>query len=575
MAGLEHSELVESLRQEITALKKNEETLVRRLKRIQDTVERDKSVLDLKAGVNSVLSMEQQKQQKYLDLLLESSQDIILLFDYNWRLSYCTASFLKRVNIDYFWRVDGHLFQEVFARFATCEKIESLFNAMQNGMSNNVPVSLESELNLDGKRARKYEIHFTPMSGGNKTIEGAMMLLHDVTEIERAREAAELASAAKSEFLSNMSHEMRTPMNAIIGMTAIAKGAADLERKEYCLEKISEASVHLLGVINNVLDMSKIEAGKFELSMSEFSFRKMTERVINVMNFKIDEKNQTLSVETDENIPNLILSDEQRLAQVITNLLSNAVKFTDENGNIFLSSKKISDDGESVVIRTSVRDTGIGITEEQMERLFASFSQADNSISRRFGGTGLGLAISKSIVEMMGGSIWAESVQSEGASFIFDICALKCEARRADENESAGVDENIPDEGVLSGKTILLAEDVEINREVLAALIEHTGVTLDFAENGAEAMKKFKDKSILYDLILMDVQMPEMDGYEATRLIRASGLPGAADIPIVAMTANVFREDIERCRASGMNDHLGKPIDASEVISKLRRYMLK
>ncbi|GHV53944.1 hypothetical protein FACS1894216_12940 [Synergistales bacterium] len=570
---MESSELVESLRQEIVALQKNEAKLNRQLQRLRDNAERDRSVVDLKTDINSVLSAERERQQRYLNLLLGSSQDLILLFDSEWRFSYCTASFLRKMHIGNFKHIDGKRLQDVFSRFAIPKKIERLFEIMQKAMSDNKPVSFDGDLNIDGHAIRKYEIHFTPMPAGDGNIEAAMMLLHDVTEIERAREEAEQASAAKSEFLSNMSHEIRTPMNAIIGMTAIAKDSADPERKEYCLEKISEASVHLLGVINNVLDMSKIEAGKFELSLTEFSFRKMIWRVRDVINFKVNEKKQFLFTEIDENTPNFILSDEQRLAQVITNLLSNAVKFTPESGNIYLSAQKISEDGECKVIRVTVRDTGIGISKDQIGRLFTSFSQADNSISRRFGGTGLGLAISKSIVEMMGGKIWVESEEGEGASFIFDICALQAEEQ--EEEEPADADEDISNDGVLAGKRILLAEDIEINREILAVLIEHTEVTVDFAENGAEAVKKFSADPARYDLILMDLQMPEMDGYEATRRIRASGLPGAADIPIVAMTANVFREDIERCCAAGMNDHLGKPIDADEVISKLRLYILK
>ncbi len=535
-----------------------------------------------------------------------------------------------------------------------------------------------------------------------------MLIMNDVTQLTRARIDAEAASRSKSDFLSRMSHEMRTPMNAIIGMTTIGKAAPEIERKEYCLDKIGEASKHLLGVINDILDMSKIEANKFELSLSEFHFEKMLQRVVNVIGFRVDERRQNLFLDIDPGIPRYVISDEQRLAQVITNLLSNAVKFTPEEGSITLAVQKLSEEKDGgCAIRVSVKDTGIGISPEQQTRLFVSFEQADGSISRKFGGTGLGLAISKRIVELMDGRIWVESELDHGSNFVFtfnamrgkdmgqnllppDInwknlrvlavddapeirellqailrpygidCvtaanadeALRMMRERADnpfdllfidwrmpglsgieltrqirrefgdrqivvmisatewaeieqEARSAGVvrflskplfasslvdcindcisaspkqeDEALgeTEDGALAGFHVLLAEDVEINREIVQVLLEPTGIDMDFAVDGEEAVSKWSADPTQYDLILMDVHMPHVDGYEATKRIRASGLPRAADVPIIAMTANVFREDVERCLASGMNDHLGKPIDESEVVAKLRRYLLK
>ena len=215
-----------------------------------------------------------------------------------------------------------------------------------------------------------------------------------------------------------------------------------------------------------------------------------------------------------------------------------------------------------------VKDTGIGISEEQQSHLFIPFEQADGSISRKFGGTGLGLSISKRIVELMGGKIWAESEPGRGASFIFDIKAQpgtgKCAEMKAENNF---------EDMVLTGKHILIAEDVEINREIMSTLLEETGVEIDFASNGVEAVEKFSSNSNAYELIFMDLQMPEMDGYEATRRIRSSGLMNAVEIPIIAMTANVFREDVEHCLAIGMNGHLGKPVNINEVIATLGEYL--
>jgi signal transduction histidine kinase/DNA-binding response OmpR family regulator len=539
--------------------------------------------------------------------------------------------------------------------------------------------------------------------------------------LDELRITAENASKAKGEFLSNMSHEMRTPMNAVIGMTAIARNSDDIERKDYCLKKIEEASTHLLGVINDILDMSKIEANKFELSYTEFNFEKMLQKVVNVINFRVDEKHLRFTVNMDGDIPPFLESDEQRLAQVIANLLSNAVKFTPEEGTVCLESRLLAEEDGCCTILFSVSDTGIGISEEQKARLFTSFQQADSSISRKFGGTGLGLAISKRIVEMMGGDIQVDSEEGKGSIFSFTIKAKRGSApkrewlrrginsgdvrilavddeagtreyfrdlarrmefhcdtaasgeeaalliekngpyniyfidwkmpgmdgielsrriqdglsgkaegpppvvimisgadwnRIADDAKKAGVDRFLPkplfpsaiadcvndclaggeqedeksagtknEQGCFRGHHILIAEDVDINREIVAALLEHTELGIDFAVNGTEAVRIFtadaESERPHYEMIFMDIQMPEMDGFEATRRIRdfeaQSPEPPVPrrQIPIIAMTANVFREDIEKCLAAGMNGHVGKPLDLNEVMNRLREFLIK
>jgi hemerythrin-like metal-binding protein len=527
----------------------------------------------------------------------------------------------------------------------------------------------------------------------------------DIVEKERAAALAKAvqASKAKGDFLSNMSHEMRTPMNAIIGMTAIGKSSKDIEKKDYAFGKIEDASSQLLGVINDILDMSKIEANKLELSPVSFEFEKMLQKVVNVINFRVEERAQSFYVTIDKKIPHTLIGDDQRLAQVITNLLSNSVKFTPEEGTIRLNAQYVREENGLCTIQIDVKDTGIGISAEQQARLFHSFEQAENSTTRKFGGTGLGLAISKRIVEMMGGNIWIESEAGKGSTFCFtiqmrrgagerrallnpgvnwsnvrilavddeeeirkyfsdtaqrfgvtcDIAASGEEAlaliekngrydiyfidwkmpgmnglelsRRikkdngensvvtmisaaewsAIENQAndAGVDKflskplfpsdiadlinislGLPDptsprkkqDGEIddfAGRCVLLAEDVEINREIVLALLEPTALSIECAQNGEEAVRMFSETPDKYDMIFMDVQMPEMDGYEATRRIRALNTPKSRQIPIVAMTANVFREDIERALSSGMNDHVGKPLDFDNVLEKLRTYL--
>ncbi|MDR2726695.1 MAG: response regulator, partial [Deltaproteobacteria bacterium] len=412
--------------------------------------------------------------------------------------------------------------------------------------------------------------------------------------LELQTQAAEVASHAKSVFLANMSHEIRTPMNAIIGMTSIGLNATDMRRMRYCFTKIEDASKHLLGVINDILDMSKIEANKFELSPTEFSFAKMLQRVMTVVTPRIDEKRQQLTVAIDEAIPRILIGDEQRLAQVITNLVGNAVKFTPQTGSIRIDARFSEEKDGICTLLIKVTDTGIGLSPEQQSRLFQAFQQAESSTVRKFGGTGLGLSISKNIVEMMGGQIWVESEIDRGSTFAFTIQAARGEEKERGLSApgarimTAGGGQDMPGEypgsdpqqsppdttGIFAGQYILLAEDVEINREIVKALLEPTLLEIDFAENGVEAVRMFSEAPEKYKLIFMDVQMPEMDGYEATRCIRALNIPKAGTIPIIAMTANVFREDIEKSLEAGMDGHIGKPLDFAQVLQQLRHYVL-
>ena len=412
--------------------------------------------------------------------------------------------------------------------------------------------------------------------------------------LDTARSDAEQASMSKSRFLANMSHEIRTPMNAIIGMTAIGKSSQTTEKKDYAFDKIDGASKHLLGVINDVLDMSKIEANKFELADVQFNFENLIKRVVNVINFRVDERRQSFHISIDENIPQMLIGDDHRLAQVITNLLANAVKFTPEEGVIKLDARLLSEtDGPEQIVnghfqcdngycrlQISVTDTGIGISEEQKLRLFDLFEQAESNTSRKFGGTGLGLPISKSIIEMMDGEIRVESEPGKGSAFIFTVRLQIGEDEQShpldtDDAAAAGKqDENLDgNHDDYTGHTLLLAEDVEINREIVLSLFEPTKISIECAENGAQAVQMFRQAPEKYDMIFMDVQMPELDGYEATRQIRALDVPQAKTIPIIAMTANVFREDVEMCLESGMNGHVGKPVDFDDVIAMLRKHI--
>ena len=405
---------------------------------------------------------------------------------------------------------------------------------------------------------------------------GSIILLKDITQSKQLIESTKAESRYKSAFLANMSHEIRTPMNAIIGMVSIGKAAADIDRKDYCLTRIEDASKHLLGVINDVLDLSKIEAGKFEISPEEFVFNELMDRIINVIKFRADEKSQILEVNIDENIPNVIFGDNQRLAQIITNLIGNAVKFTPAKGTISLDAQLLGEEDGVCVVLFKVADNGIGISPEQQLRLFKSFSQAETDTTRKFGGTGLGLSISKNIVTLMGGLIWGESELGKGSTFSFTV-----QMKRTDETTQNGKgmprldaeEAALDGTGLFAGRHVLLAEDVEINREIVLVLLEPTGLEIECAVNGAEAVRMYSIAPEKYEMIFMDVQMPVMNGFEATRAIRALDTPSSKTIPIIAMTASVFREDIKMCLEAGMDAHIGKPLNFDEILVYLKRYL--
>jgi CheY-like chemotaxis protein/two-component sensor histidine kinase len=360
-------------------------------------------------------------------------------------------------------------------------------------------------------------------------------------------------------------------MNAIIGMSTLGRNADSMERKDYAFDKIDTASNHLLGIINDILDMSKIEAGMFLLSNEPFELENIINNVSEVSQFLLEQKSQKFVLNIDEKIPKIIVADKQRLAQVLTNLLSNACKFTEDGKEIKLSAILENTTDETCEILFTVADEGIGLSAAQQDKLFKSFVQAENDTTRKYGGTGLGLAISKHIVELMGGKIWVESEIKKGSTFSFTITANLPNTEMLEElSDIEGISIS---SSTFPGRRLLLAEDVDINREIIIAMLEDTQLEIICAENGEEALNFFTADPAHYDIIFMDIHMPIMDGYTATEKIRAYQNPHAKKIPIIAMTANVFREDIEKCLASGMDAHIGKPVDFDAVREVLQKYL--
>ncbi|MES2936065.1 MAG: response regulator [Pseudomonadota bacterium] len=505
-------------------------------------------------------------QQALLGSLLDAIPDTVIYKDLNGTYLGCNEAFVRFMNLPksaIVGATDFDLFPHEAAA-SNRERDAMVIQSLEKLVYDDFLVDSE------GRRVQ-VEKSKMPLWGVDGRLVGVIGIGRDITvryEAElatrHAKEMAEEATRTKSAFLANISHEIRTPMNAVIGLSHLALKTELTQQQRDYLVKIQSSGSHLLGLINDVLDFSKVEAGQLAIEQADFALAEQLEAVDTLLAQKCAEKGLGLKLEIAPDVPAVLVGDSLRVRQILINYASNAVKFT-SRGEVAVRVDVQERSQDGVLLRFAVSDTGIGLTEEQIGRLFRSFQQADTSTTRKFGGTGLGLAIAKALAELMGGTVGVASTHGAGSTFWFTArFGLPADVPV----QAAAAATRLPAEAI-AGAAVLVVEDNEINQLVATELLQDFGVTVDVAEDGSVALEMLARKD--YDLVFMDMQMPVMDGVTATRRLRQQ--PRFAELPVVAMTANAMLEDRQRCEEAGMNDYVLKPFEPEELRRVLAKWL--
>jgi PAS domain S-box-containing protein len=567
-------DIVEHTETEFIALQKENKRLNRELLMARETLERIKRLSRAKDQYANIIQTEREKQARYINLVFENSPDIILLLDKDRRIIYAANAFLQKTGIESFDVINGMLVRDVLARYMHMETLDCLLTAFRKSVENKIGTAIEKSIDFENKGVYSfYLIHFTPMFDDSDAYTGALLIFNDMTEMMRAKENAERANNAKSLFLATMSHEIRTPLNAIMGFTEIELQNKLPESTTQNLEKILAAGEELMHIINDILDISKIDAGNLEIISKNYMLGSVINDSITLNIVRIKNKPIAFNAHINPDIPSHLLGDSLRVKQVLNNLLSNAFKYTKEGQVDFTVDFEPTKNRDVITVIFSVSDSGVGIKEEDKKRVFSEYAQLYTKYNRSIEGTGLGLSITKKILALMGGTISFESEWDKGSTFTARFpqkvvnpaplgkeTALQMQSMRYTDDDAKAA-KHIKRVRMPYGK-VLVVDDVAVNLDVARGLLLPYGLQVETALSGMEAIGRIRKEEPRFDIVFMDHMMPEVDGEEATRIIRNEiGSDYARTVPIVALTANVIKENRDHLLQHGFTAFLSKPID--------------